>query len=221
MNKLFPSAEEAQRMICETGLKLLSSGLVAGTWGNISMRTNDGRMAITPSGLAYETLKPGEIPLVSLKTGEYTGPKPSTERPLHREIYLRRQEIGAIIHTHSDYASTVAATRREVPPVLDDMAQLIGPSIRVAEYALPGTSKMVSGAVRALSGRMGALMANHGAICLGRDIPEAYTCAILLEKACKVFVEAEFMGGAKGIGKFEAVLMHQYYLRKYSRQGEK
>jgi L-fuculose-phosphate aldolase len=61
------------------------------------------------------------------------------------------------------------------------------------------------------------LLANHGAICVGRDIEEAHTCCLVLEKACKAFVEGEFLGGATSIGRFEAHLLHQYYLRKYSK----
>jgi L-fuculose-phosphate aldolase len=118
-------------------------------------------------------------------------------------------------------ASTVAAARREVPPILDDMVQIIGPSVRVADYALPTTRKIVKVTVKALRGRMAALMANHGAVCLGRDLEEAFVVCQILEKACKAFIEAEFLGGAKSINRFEAYLMHQVYLRKYSKQNTK
>jgi L-fuculose-phosphate aldolase len=113
-------------------------------------------------------------------------------------------------------ASTVAAARREVPPILDDMVQIIGPSVRVADYALPTTRKIVRTTVKALRGRMAALMANHGAVCVGRDLDEAFVVCQILEKTCKAFIEAEFLGGAKSIGRVEAFLMHQFYLRKYS-----
>jgi L-fuculose-phosphate aldolase len=118
-------------------------------------------------------------------------------------------------------ASTVAAARREVPPILDDMAQIIGPTVRVAPYALSGTKKIVRVTVRALKGRNAVLMANHGAVCVGRNLDEAFVVCEILEKACKAFIEAEFLGGAKHINKFEAYLMHQYYLRKYSKQDQK
>jgi L-fuculose-phosphate aldolase len=75
--------------------------------------------------------------------------------------------------------------------------------------------------VKALRGRMAALMANHGAVCLGRDLDEAFVVCQILEKSCKAFIEAEFLGGAKSIGAFDAFLMHQYYLRKYSAQARK
>lgn len=75
--------------------------------------------------------------------------------------------------------------------------------------------------LRALRGRMAALMANHGAVALGRTMEEALLCARIVEKGCRAFIEAEFLGGAKGINRFEAAVMHQVYLRKYSRQGRK
>jgi L-fuculose-phosphate aldolase len=74
--------------------------------------------------------------------------------------------------------------------------------------------------VKALKGRNAALMANHGAVCVGGDIDEAFVVCQVLEKACKAFIEAEFLGGAKSINKFEAWMMHKYYLKKYSKQEE-
>ena len=72
--------------------------------------------------------------------------------------------------------------------------------------------------VRALKGRNAALMANHGAVCIGHNLEEAFVVCQVLEKACKAFIEAEFLGGAKSINKFEAHLMRQIYIRKYSKE---
>ncbi len=210
---------EVKTIVCEAGKRLLTSGLVAGTWGNISCRIDENSMVITPSGVNYETATEADMVVVDLQTMEYQGQhKPSTEVGLHAKIYLTRKKINAIIHTHSMNASTVAAARREVPPILDDMAQIIGPTIRVAEYAIPGTKKITNNTVKALRGRNAVLMANHGALAVGRDIDEAFTTCLVLEKACKAFIEAEFLGGAKSISKFEAHVMHQYYLHKYSKK---
>lgn len=211
-----------KEMVVSSGKRLLSEGLVSGTWGNVSIRIDDQLMAITPSGREYETLQPEDIVIVNYLTGKYEGSiKPSSERELHCEIYRKRNNINAVIHTHQSNASTVAAARREVPPILDDMAQIIGPSVRVAAYALPSTKSIVRKTVKALSGRMAALMANHGAVCIGRDINEAFIVCQVLEKACKAFIEAEFLGGARAINKFEAHLMHQFYLNKYSSLSKK
>lgn len=208
---------ELRWAVVGAGRRLLAEGLVARTWGNVSVRAGAEHMLITPSGRAYEGMAPEDIVPVNLRTGAYDGPlKPSSEGKLHAEIYRTRSEIQAVIHTHQMNASTVAAARREVPPILDDMVQIIGPSVRVADYALPSTNKIVRVTVKALRGRMAALMANHGAVCLGRNLDEAFVVAQVLEKACKAFIEAEFLGGAKSINRVEAFLMHQVYLRKYS-----
>jgi L-fuculose-phosphate aldolase len=213
---------ELRPAVVAAGRRLLAEGLVARTWGNVSVRAGADHMLITPSGRAYEDMTPEDIVPVNLRTNAHEGPlRPSSEGKLHAEIYRTRPEIHAVIHTHQMNASTVAVARREVPPILDDMVQIIGPSVRVADYALPTTSKIVRVTVKALRGRMAALMANHGAICLGRDLDEAFVVCQILEKACKAFIEAEFLGGAKSIGRFEAFLMHQFYLRKYSAQDQK
>jgi L-fuculose-phosphate aldolase len=211
--------QEAKQMIWEAGKRLLVEGLVKGTWGNISLRIDPENMVITPSGREYQDLKPEEIVEVNILTYEYKGKiKPSTEFKMHAEIFKKRREINAVIHTHPPSASTVAAARREVPPVLDDMAQIIGPTVRVADYARSSTRKMNKVALAALKGRMACLLANHGAVCIGRDLDEAFVVSQVLEKACRTFIEAEFLGGAKSINKVEAYLMHQYYLNKYSKQ---
>src|SRR5512137_1701976 len=208
---------ELRQAVVDAGRRLLAEGLVARTWGNVSVRADAEHMLITPSGRAYEGMAPEDIVPVNLRTGSYDGPlKPSSEGKLHAEIYRTRSEIQAVIHTHQMNASTVAAARREVPPILDDMVQIIGPTVRVADYALPTTNKIVRATVKALRGRMAALMANHGAVCIGRDLDEAFVVCQILEKACKAFIEAEFLGGAKSINRVEAFLMHQVYLRKYS-----
>lgn len=211
-----------RQQIVEGGRRLLKEGLVAGTWGNISIRADETNMLITPSGRPYEELTTDDIVLVNYHTGRHEGHmKPSSEQGLHCEIYRTRKDVCAVIHTHQINASTVAAARREVPPILDDMTQLIGPTVRVADYALPSTKKITKNTVKALKGRNAALMANHGAICVGRDLDEVFVVCQVLEKACKTFIEAQFLGGAKSINKFEARLMHQFYLKNYSAKVKK
>jgi L-fuculose-phosphate aldolase len=212
---------EAREAVRGAGVKLVEEGLVAGTWGNVSVRFSPAEMAITPSGFDYLSMRAEDVVIVNLVTGEARGGKPSTEKKLHAEIYRTRPEVNAVIHTHSMSASTVAAARREVPPILDDLAQIVGPTLRVADYAIPGSGRMGRAVLRALRGRMAALMANHGAVALGRSLEEALLCARIVEKGCRAFIEAEFLGGAKGINRFEAAVMHQVYLKKYSRQGRK
>lgn len=209
--------------IIAAGLKLVEQGLVSRTWGNISIKVTEDEMLITPSGKFYEDLKPEDLALVNFRTNTYdkNGPKPSSEYKMHSGIYSDRKKFKAIIHTHQMNASTCAAARREVPAVLDDLAQIVGPTVRCADYALPSTNKLVKATVKAMRGRNAVLMANHGAVCAGPTLDEAFVVCQVLEKGCKAFIEAEFLGGAKHINKFEAWAMHQIYLKKYSKLADK
>ena len=81
---------EAQETVRAMGVRLVELGLTAGTWGNASVRFSDEEMAITPSGFDYLAMKAGDVVIVNLRTGEFRGGKPSTEKALHIEIYKRR-----------------------------------------------------------------------------------------------------------------------------------
>lgn len=213
---------EIKNIVCNTGKRLLKDGLVVGTWGNVSHRLSRDRMVITPSGKRYEQLEKEDMVVVDLNTFSADGKyKPSSEFKMHAGIYRHRKNINAIIHTHQVNASVVAACRREVPPIFDDQVQLIGPSVRVTDYAISNTKRIVKKVVKALEGRNAALMANHGAVCIGRDIEEAYAVVLLLEKTCKAFIEGEFLGQVKTINKFQAWVMHNFYLSIYSKKAKK
>jgi L-fuculose-phosphate aldolase len=214
--------QEARMQVRDAGLRLLREGLVARTWGNVSLRLDDERYVVTPSGRSYEELQPEDMVIANYRTGKFEGTvKPSSERLVHEALFRERKDVNAVIHTHQTNASVVAAARREVPPILDDQVQLLGPNVRVADYALPSTQKMVRVCVKAMKGRNACIMANHGALCVGPTLDDAFWACVVLEKACKAFIEAEFLGGAKSINIFEAHLMHQFYIRKYSKQNDK
>lgn len=214
--------KEARIAVCQAGIKLLKEGLVVRTWGNISIRLDEQDMIITPSGRFYEDLTPVDMVKVNYITGAYESTlKPSSEYQLHTEIYKTRPKVNAVIHTHQTNASVVATARREIPPILDDQVQILGPSVRCAPYALSNTEKITRVTVEALRDRNAALMANHGAVCVGRDIEEAFVACQVLEKTAKAFIEAEFLGGAKSISKYEAHLMHEYYINKYSKEANR
>lgn len=139
--------QEAKNKVCEAGRQLLKEGLVARTWGNVSIKVSDTQMVITPSGRKYDELTPDEMVLVDIYTLKYEGKlKPSSELKLHCEVYKTRPHINAVIHTHQMYASIVAAAQQDVV-VLDEAHQKIlgGKIIKAAPYALPNTKKDYGG----------------------------------------------------------------------------
>ncbi len=115
--KITESGEEGLReMLVEYGKMLVASGLVQGTWGNLSVRLDGEHMLVTPSGLDYMRLAPADMVKVKIKTLEYEGDlKPTSEKGLHAAIYRNRPDVRAIIHTHSKYCSVFAAAHKDLP----------------------------------------------------------------------------------------------------------
>ena len=209
--------EEERDRIILAGRQLVEKGLVTRSWGNISLRIDNQFMLITPSGRNYDNLQKDDLVLMNYISGTYEGAiKPSSEYSLHAEVYKRRKEVQAVVHTHQVNATILATARCELPAIIDDMAQIIGPSVRVTKYTWSGTKKLARQAVKAMRGRQAVLLANHGAVCVGRNLDEAFVVAEVLEKASRAFIESECLGGAKPIPKLYARILHQAFLKKYS-----
>jgi L-fuculose-phosphate aldolase len=152
-------------------------------------------MVVTPSGVKYEDVRPEHIVIINLNDGSYDGDvKPSGERKLHMEIYKKQPGSGAVIHTHQLNASVCSAARKDVPVNSASDRKILGTDIvRCGAYGLPGTKKLTSETVAAIAGAKCALMANHGAVCIGKDINEAFAVSRVLEKVCEEFIGKCFM----------------------------
>ncbi|MCG8453529.1 MAG: class II aldolase/adducin family protein [Spirochaetales bacterium] len=176
--------KEAREALREAGLTLVREGLVARTWGNLSIKVDDGHFLITPSGRAYETVKPEEMSLVSIDDLSWEGVlKPSSEKELHARVYRCRPDVGAVVHTHQPAASSLAAARKDCV-VQDAFQDVLGKTIPCAPYALPTTkplAKAVEATVRKNDGVKAMLLANHGTACLGSGLDDAMKVASVLE----------------------------------------
>lgn len=210
---------ELCKAVLDTARRMLEAGLVVGTWGNVSARLDEHHMVITPSGMDYLKLEPGDMVIVELHTLASRGRRrPSTETPMHAAVYTARPEVGAIVHTHSTYICAVAAARKEIPAVLDELVQVTGGPVRVAEYAFPGTHELARAAVRALEGRTAAILANHGAICLGQTLEEAINTALVLEKSAMAFVHSHLVGGPCPLSEEDVAALRRMFLEKYGQR---
>ena len=182
---------QAKELVIKAGHELIASGLIARTWGNISCRISDTQFVITPSGRAYETLTPEEIVLVNIEDLEYEGEiKPSSEKGIHAACYKLRPEVGFVIHTHQVNASIVSALGNDINNVEGEEAEVIGTNIPIASYGLPGTKKLRQGVIDAItrSDAKAAVMAHHGAVCMGVDYDDAFNVAKTLEVVCEQYV---------------------------------
>lgn len=182
-----------RRRLCSTGRLMVSSGLVLGTSGNISVRSGD-LVAVSPGGVWLGDLAPEDCPVVDLAGHRVEGGRaPSSETPMHLAIY-EATDAAAIVHTHSTYGAVVATTMTELPPIHYNTL-LLGGVVKVAEYATYGTPELAENVRTAMAGgKRAALMANHGGVTIGHDLEEAYTNAQLLEWLCGVYVRAKTIG---------------------------
>ncbi|MTI94290.1 MAG: class II aldolase/adducin family protein [Firmicutes bacterium] len=208
-----------RQAVVEAGREMARSALAVGTWGNISCRVEPELMAITPSGMDYEQLQSEDIVIMDLGGQVREGSrKPSSEQPLHRAIYRGRPDIQAVVHTHSVYASALAVARKPIPACVEDLVQIVGGAVRVADYCLPGTEELGECTLRALEGRNGALLANHGVIGCGRTLTEALTVCKIIEKAAKITLAAQAVGGVVELAESDIQAMRTYYLHQYGQR---
>ena len=171
-------------------------GLNQGTSGNISARFGD-RMLITPTSVAYDALEPEMLASMPLAGhGAWEGPlKPSTEWRFHLDVLRARPDANAVVHTHATYCTALAITRRGIPPV-HYMIAAFGGDIRCADYATFGTEELSKAALRALDGRNGCLLANHGMIVFGPNLDRAMWLAVELETLARQYFNTLMIGGA-------------------------
>jgi L-fuculose-phosphate aldolase len=171
-------------------------GINQGTSGNLSARHGD-FMLITPSGVAYDEMRPESIARMPLAAadGEWSGPlRPSSEWRFHRDIMRARPDVGAIVHTHAPYATALAMLRKPIPAAHYMIAAFGGPTIRCTDYAPFGTQQLSDLAVAGLEGRHGVLLGNHGMITTGATLEQALWRAVELEALAKMYHLALLVG---------------------------
>ncbi len=203
----------AKQTVIDAGKRLVETGLIARTWGNVSCRVSDTQFVITPSGRSYDSLTLDDIVLVNLEDLSYDGDvKPSSEKGLHAQCYLLRPDVNFVIHTHQYFASVLSAVELSLSPdsLSEEHSAVIGKGVPLASYGLPGTGKLRTGVANAVKNNPGSnaiIMSHHGAVCLGSDYDNAFLCAQTLEKACLDFILKAFNAKTrKNVTTFEDVL---------------
>ena len=172
--------------------RMVADGLVVGTSGNVSVRTENG-IAVSPTGMAYETMTADDVCVVDLTGAVRSGSaKPTSELPMHLAAY-ELTKAKAVVHTHSTAATAVSALVDKLPNIHYAVA-LFGGSVRVAKYATYGTDDLAEEMAKALKGRTGCLLGNHGTLTVGRSVEEAYQRALYLEWLCDVWLRAKAVG---------------------------
>ena len=192
MNNELPHID-GRSAVAKTARSLHNSGLVVNTSGNVSERIGD-QVIITPSGKAYEQLRPEDVCVIDLEgkwiDGEFL---PSSETPLHLALYNSDPAIKAIVHTHSVHATAVSTLVDELPAIHYQMVDL-GGKIPVAPYATFGSKELADSVMGVIAKHKAVLMKNHGAITFATTLEKALARTITLEWCCEVWLKAMMAG---------------------------
>jgi L-fuculose-phosphate aldolase len=190
-----PTAREAEawEALVAAARRTVSDGLVVGTSGNVSVRVGD-TVLVTPSGVPYDRLGPADVTGVDLTGRQVIGTlTPTSELPMHLAVY-HRTDARAVVHTHAVHATAVSVLVTELPCV-HYMAAALGGPVRVAPYATYGTEELAENTLRALAGRTGCLLQNHGTLTYGTTLDQAYDRTAQLEWMCRLWLTASSVPG--------------------------
>jgi L-fuculose-phosphate aldolase len=172
--------EQIRRAMIATCIKMNESGINQGTSGNVSVRIDEGFL-ITPSGVPYDEMKPQDIVLMHIDASHEGPRKPSTEWRFHRDIMEKKPEVGAVIHLHSMFCTSLSILRREIPAIHYMIAVSGGPTIPCVPYVTWGTQQLADYILGALENRHACLLANHGMVCIGPNLKKAAWLAVEIE----------------------------------------
>jgi L-fuculose-phosphate aldolase len=183
--------------VIASALAMNATGINRGKSGNVSARWRevafDGFL-ITPTGVPYPQLAPEQIVAMTLEGGTRGTLLPSSEWRFHRDIYVAREDVQAVVHTHAPFATSLACLHRGIPAFHYMVAVAGGKDIRCAHYATFGTQELSDRAIAALEGRMACLLANHGMIALGASLPRALALAVEVESLAEMYWRALQIG---------------------------
>ncbi len=179
-------SDSLRRQLIDTAVAMNAGGFNLGTSGNLSAREQDG-MLITPSGVPYGGLAEGDIVFMDFDGRARGELRPSSEWRFHLDLYRRREEVRAVVHAHPPHATSLACLGGGIPAFHYEVALAGGHDIRCAAYATFGTQELSDNVLAALEGRHACLMANHGLVALGPDLPAALALARRVEQLAQMY----------------------------------
>jgi len=213
---LEPLREELHRL----HLELPKNGLVAWTSGNVSARDpGSGLVAIKPSGVRYEDLRPEHMVIVNLDGTLVEGDlEPSSDTASHLYIYRHRSDVGGIVHTHSPYATAFAAVNLPIPVYLTAQADEFGGPIPCGGFALIGGEEIGKVVVEAIGDSPAVLLKNHGVFTVGPTAEAAVKAAVMVEDVARTTWLALQIGRPDEIAPEDVEKLHHRYRNVYGQR---
>lgn len=186
--------EKIRKELCKYGKLVLEKNLAAGPGGNISAREGN-YVYLSPSGFALDEIKENQWVKVDLNTGKQYGKlKPTCEISMHLGCYLERKEINAVIHTHPPFTLGLISAGMGLKPFYPDFVAILGREIPVVEYVIPAGEEIRKAVVEQIKKYNVVLLKNHGAVCVGETLREAFARAWLVEETAKMQVVGMIAG---------------------------
>jgi len=190
------SLTDLKEQVLEYAQMAYKEALMAGTSGNLSVLSDDGKIVITPSGINYMTMTTDDVMVIDLEGNILEGPhRPSSEWPMHAEIYKNRPDVRSVVHTHSPYATAFSVINEPIPFVLIEAVYSFMKPVPVAPVATQGTRDVGIGVAETLGADgVACLMQNHGALTVGHTLAKAYIRTVYLEDTAKAYHLARTIG---------------------------
>lgn len=209
--------QEEREAIVAYCQKMITSRLTTGTGGNISICNRArGEVAMTPTGIDYFEMKAADVVIMSLSGEIIEGNvKPSSEAEMHLALYKRRDDISAVVHTHSVFATTIACLRWELPPV-HYLIGFSGKKVPLASYATYGTPELAQNVAKAIGNYNAVLLANHGLVAVGETLSRAFSTAEEIELVSEIYYRTKSIGEPVILSKEEM----DNVLRKFGSYGK-
>lgn len=209
--------DKLKEKIVEVSRRLYQRELIAGAGGNVSVKIPDSScILVTPSGVCKGYLNPSDIIKVNLDGKIIEGRlKPTSETPMHTEIYKVRQDVNAVVHAHPPFCTGFACAR--VPlnsPIFPEVIAMIG-EVAMVEYATPGTKELAMKVSEAAKKHDALLLENHGTITLGASLEQAYQRTEVLEEFAKILLVSTLLGGPKPLSSEEVRKIRGLDAEKY------
>jgi L-fuculose-phosphate aldolase len=207
-----PAASESQLRldIVEVGRRLYARGYTASNDGNISARLDDTRLIMTPTSVCKGFMAPDMMCITDLDGRKISGDRnPSSEMQMHLEVYRQRPDVVAVVHAHPPIATGFAVAGIPLDrAVLAEVVTTLG-SVPIAEYATPSTKELPEAVRKYVKAHDGMLLANHGALTLGRDVFSAYYKMETIEHFAKISLVARLLGGERLLSRDEVSRLEQ------------
>jgi L-fuculose-phosphate aldolase len=210
---------ELRRAVIATALAMNTAGINVNTSGNVSARCARGTrvgFVITPSAVPYAELAERDLVFVDNAEAMTGAHRPSSEWRFHFAIYAARDDVGAIVHTHSPHATALACQQLDIPSFHYMVAVAGGSDIRCAPYATFGTQELADHALAALDGRRACLLAHHGVIACGPDLKRAFALAVEVENLARTYIAVRALGTPKLLADAEMTLV----LKRFATYGQ-